>query len=98
MPANLPWLAKELREILQDPMWKGIRYPDDKIDGLLDKGPFIAEFHECGDKTSHEVIVDSLSESGNLKIRDPWEGTKYEMTLDEFYNYWTGNACFKELK
>ena len=69
-----------------------------KLDGLLKKGKFIAELKEPGDTLAHAVLIEGMNEKGNLEIMDPWEGTKYEMTQNEFFEFWTENACFKENK
>ena len=43
----------------------------------------------------HSVVVDGLDELGNIKIRDPAEGTRYEMTRKDFLDYWTYHSVFK---
>ncbi len=48
-----------------------------------------------GIKLSHVVIVDGIDDRGKVLIRDPWEGTRYKMTREDFLNYWTTNAIFQ---
>ena len=47
-------------------------------------------------KLGHTVVVDGLDELGNLIIRDPAEGTKYEMIRDDFLRYWSGLSVFRD--
>jgi hypothetical protein len=47
------------------------------------------------DKSLHSVVVDGVGSDGNLLIRDPWEGAKYEMTPQQFLKIWTGRAIYR---
>jgi hypothetical protein len=96
MTADLEWLAKEL-----GPDWKGgylklaDATPDKKLGWLLNRQePFCAELYEGG-PMGHVVIVDGVDNNGNLRIRDPFHATQYEMTRDEFFKYWTERAVFR---
>jgi ABC-type bacteriocin/lantibiotic exporter with double-glycine peptidase domain len=40
------------------------------------------------------VVVDGLDGAGNVTIRDPQDGTRYEMTRDDFLQHWTGRVVF----
>lgn len=42
------------------------------------------------------VVVDDINGAGRVKIRDPWEGTKYTMTYDDFDSVWTGHSVYRE--
>ncbi|MBP7860297.1 hypothetical protein KA183_01335 [bacterium] len=44
----------------------------------------------------HAVTIDALSKSGKVSIRDPWEGTKYEMYLEDFLNAWNRQAIYRK--
>jgi hypothetical protein len=47
-------------------------------------------------KPPHVVVVDGINQAGNVMIRDPWEGTKYEMPFKYFVNeVWTGRAVYR---
>lgn len=98
MSACVDWLAKELCNKFNNNLWKGGNMSSLKLDGLLKKGKFVAELKEPGDSLAHAVLIEGMNEKGNLEIMDPWEGTKYEMTQNEFFEFWTENACFKENK
>jgi hypothetical protein len=41
------------------------------------------------------VVVDGLDEFGNVKIRDPADGTRYEMSPENFQKHWTGYSVWK---
>lgn len=57
----------------------------DELRGLLDKnGPAIVSVNSG--VGSHVVIVDSITESGNAIIRDPYHGWMVEVTSDAFIN------------
>lgn len=63
---------------------------DSKILEYCSNGPWGAKFFD-GDW--HAVIVAFKNEAtGRLRIHDPFEGTKYEMTLQEFKRVWTGES------
>lgn len=58
-------------------------------------GPWLAEFVENAwtdmKKSLHVVAVDGFSIAEDIvHIRDPWEGTKYDMTVKEFEHIWSG--------
>jgi len=40
--------------------------------------------------------IDGLDDAGNIMIRDPAHGTRYEMTHNEFMKVWTGIAVFRK--
>lgn len=65
-------------------------------------GSWVAEFRERAwtevPKTPHVVIVDGpTTELTHVKIRDPLEGTSYEMTLADFKKAWTGRAAYRKV-
>jgi ABC-type bacteriocin/lantibiotic exporter with double-glycine peptidase domain len=49
---------------------------------------------ETGAGIGHFVIVDGTDEDGFVLIRDPWQGTSYKMTKENFGQYWTTEAIF----
>jgi ABC-type bacteriocin/lantibiotic exporter with double-glycine peptidase domain len=44
----------------------------------------------------HAVVVDGVDNAGNICIRDPAQGTRYEMTGGEFTRVWTGIVVFRK--
>jgi hypothetical protein len=44
----------------------------------------------------HMVIVDGINDAGMVMVRDPWEGTRYNMAADEFMNHWEQIALFAD--
>lgn len=46
-------------------------------------------------KPPHVVIVDGVNSMGNVVIRDPLEGTRYEMTQADFLKTWNRNAAYR---
>ncbi len=49
---------------------------------------------EFGNRVGHMVVVDGLDVTGLVLIRDPWEGTRYKMNIDEFLKVWNQIAVF----
>ena len=49
---------------------------------------------EFGNRVGHMVVVDGLDRTGLVLIRDPWEGTRYKMNIDEFLQVWNQIAVF----
>ncbi|GAB4298477.1 MAG: hypothetical protein Fur0025_36970 [Oscillatoriaceae cyanobacterium] len=48
-----------------------------------------------GRPRNHWVVVDGWDNLGNLKIRDPWDATRYIVRINDFIEFWTGFAVFK---
>lgn len=56
---------------------------------ILNKtGLWAAVFWEVGATMGHMVMVEGINESGDVLIRDPWEGTRYRMRREDFLRYW----------
>lgn len=84
------------------PPWQGEGLAEDQLDKLLFRGPWVAELRELRPKIlyrrlepGHTVVVDGLDELGNLMIRDPADGTRYEMTRENFLRHWSGYSVWK---
>lgn len=82
--------------------WTGKRLTPASIDGLLKHGSFAVELRDPAYAAryrradlSHTVVVDGLDEAGNIMIRDPKHGTRYEMIRQEFLEVWTGGAVWR---
>ncbi|CAN5510202.1 hypothetical protein BH10CYA1_BH10CYA1_52730 [soil metagenome] len=41
---------------------------------------------------AHAVVVDGINAAGRVVIRDPGEGTIYQMKMPDFIEHWTGQA------
>jgi hypothetical protein len=63
-------------------------------------GPWAAQMGEYEwtrlAKPPHVVVVDGPSPAGNVMIRDPLEGTRYELTVKDFKKAWTGNCAYRK--
>jgi filamentous hemagglutinin len=64
------------------------------ISALNQTGTWIAFMKERTNRIGHTVVVDGLDAVGHIRIRDPWEGTRYTMTIRDFLHYWTDVAVF----
>lgn len=58
-------------------------------------GSWIAFMQERRQPIGHTVMVDGLDAAGHVRIRDPWDGTRYTMTMRSFLYYWTGQAVMR---
>jgi len=93
-----PGNIKELPKLLGDEWTSEVR-KNTSLRELSKQGPWAAEMIEGGfpKKPLHVVLVDGISESGNVRIRDPWEGTAYEMNAKHFIeDVWTGKAVYRK--
>jgi filamentous hemagglutinin len=75
------------------------------IGGFIDAagGP-LQEFHSANSKGSwaaqmylgggehHTIVVDGLNDLGQVMVRDPATGTRYNMLMDDFLGSWSGIA------
>lgn len=67
---------------------------DDKAlfnDLLATKQPFAVTF-KAYKVEAHAVVVDGVNAAGRVVIRDPGEGTIYQMKMNEFMDHWNGHA------
>jgi len=62
---------------------------------LNNTGSWAAVLWEVGAGIGQMVLVDGLDEAGYVLIRDPWDGTRYRMTREDFLKYWTTQAVFR---
>ena len=44
---------------------------------------------------AHTVVVDGLNADGNIMIRDPADGSRYEMTRANFLKHWNLTALYR---
>jgi len=86
---------------LLGPEWTTGKGPT-HLSELSEGGPWIAQMWEGGwttkPKPPHIVVVDGLNPSGNVMIRDPQEGTGYEMKVADFLNTWSGQAAYRRVE
>ena len=73
--------------------WHGIIVAVKYLEIIVKKSSFGAVLRE-GHPLGHLVLVKALN--GNLfTVKDPWDGTKYEMTTEEFLKVWNGEVILK---
>ncbi|GAA3768328.1 hypothetical protein GCM10022225_63590 [Plantactinospora mayteni] len=91
-PAPIARLAAAL-----GPDWRGGYVGPDALHLLNQRAPWGAELKDPLNPIGHAVVVDGVRPDGRIMIRDPWGGgSSYAMDVDEFLDYWNGNAVFKE--
>lgn len=65
------------------------------VGALNQTGSWIAFMKELRNRIGHTVVVDGLDAMERIRIRDPWDGTRYTMTMREFLRYWTDVAVLR---
>ena len=88
-------LARDLNK-LGSGRWQGNFVSVDSLEPLNKTGSWAAMMWEKGEKIGHWVVVKGSDKNGKMIIHDPWHGTSYKMTRDEFTNYWTGGAVYEQ--
>lgn len=90
-PADVAYLPRLIGK-----EWRAGGIGDEEL-GMLLRGssPFMAELKIPTSIKAHEVVIDGLNAEGRLTVRDPSEGTKYEMTMAEFKKFWCGRVAFQ---
>jgi filamentous hemagglutinin len=88
-------LATMLNQIdaIDDTRWYGGFVAVHNLEKIGASGQFGAVFRE-GRPLGHLVLVRNLSED-LIHISDPWEGTIYKMTVNEFLAVWDGEVVFR---
>jgi len=65
-------------------------------------GPWAAQMIESEwtkfPKPPHVVLVEGPSPAGNVMIRDPLEGTRYEMTVKDFLKTWNRSCAYRRVE
>ncbi len=65
------------------------------VEVLNATGSWAAMLWEPNTSIGHIIIVDGFDDAGLILIRDPWNGTRYKMYIEEFLNYWTLFAVYQ---
>lgn len=93
-PADIEELAKELGE-----GWTSKTRQFKSLSEIGEHGPWAAQLGDFEwtrfPKRPHAVIVEGVDKSGNVLIKDPLEGTRYEMIEQDFLKAWTRHAVYR---
>lgn len=98
-PCDVEALAEALGSF-----WRGKQVSPESLDALLQlDSSWGAELRELSPRRhyrrlelSHTVVVDGLDEEGYIMIRDPADdGTRYEMTRENFLRHWNLTAVWR---
>uniref|UniRef100_UPI002B413AEA cysteine peptidase family C39 domain-containing protein n=1 Tax=Photorhabdus africana TaxID=3097554 RepID=UPI002B413AEA len=87
-------LARDLTK--QGGNWKGGFVGENNFDALNKTGSWSAMMWDQGSKVGHWVVVKGTDKAGNVLIHDPWKGTSYKMTQQEFKATWNEIAVFNQ--
>lgn len=89
-------LAKLLNDIDKsdsEEKWHGIIVGIKYLEKIISKSSFGAVLRE-GNPLGHLVLVEKAA--GNLLyIKDPWDKTSYQMTVEEFLKVWNGEVILR---
>ncbi len=86
-------LLNKVDESNSQEKWHGVIVAVKYLEIIASKISFGAVLRE-GNPLGHLVLIDKL-EGNILNIKDPWEGTIYQMTIEEFLKIWNGEIIFK---
>lgn len=93
MFADLAWLKKELG----DDFAIGFTMPDlIAVKRFLTNTKMAAVEIRGSGGMSHVVLMHEVNPNGNVFIKDPLEGTHYELTIESFMKVWNGRAVFQK--
>ncbi len=76
--------------------WRGGFVGEQSFDALNKTGSWGAMMWDKGSNVGHWIVVKGTDDISNVLIHDPWKGTSYKMTQQEFKNSWSGNAVFNQ--
>lgn len=89
---------EKLSEVLGPP-WTSQTKKSTSLAEIGKHGSWAAEMldnaHTSAEKSLHVVVVDGPGAFGNIIIRDPWEGTTYEMRIKDFLRVWTTRSFYR---
>ncbi len=89
----LAHLLNRLETIVDNQEWHGVIVSEDDLLIIAASRKFAAVFRE-GRPLGHMVYVLGF-EAGLLRIADPWEGTAYLMSIEEFRRVCGGEVVFR---
>ncbi len=90
---ELAKLLNDTDKSIGEEKWHGVIVGIKHLEKIADKSSFGAVLRE-GNPLGHLVLVENLF--GNLlNIKDPWDGTRYKMSVEEFLKVWNGEVIFK---
>lgn len=90
---KLAFLLNEVDKDLSSEKWHGVIVAVRHLKEIASKRSFGAVLRE-GSPLGHLVLVEKIEEN-LIFIKDPWEGTTYQMKLKEFLKVWNGEVLIK---
>lgn len=93
MSADLAWLKKELG----DDFSRTFINPNlSEVKEFLANTKMAAVEIMGAARISHVVLMHEVNPNGNVFIRDPLEGTHFELTIESFMEVWNGRSVFQK--
>ncbi|EOJ6718319.1 DUF4150 domain-containing protein [Escherichia coli] len=86
-------LANKLNKF--DVGWEGNAVSESSLYALSNTGSWGAMMWDSGSKVGHWVLVKGVDDAGNVIIYDPYQGSRYLMTEQEFKEVWNGHSVYK---
>ncbi len=80
------------------PNWTSEKRTFKSLGEISENGPWGATLIQRNGSLPHSVVIDGINQLGQLMVRDPWEGTRYEMLVTDFMDIWTRHAVYKRKK
>ena len=86
-------LLNEIDNSGSEEKWHGVIVAVKYLEKIANVSPFGAVLRE-GNPLGHLVLIDGFD--GNLlNIKDPWDGTSYQMAIEDFLKVWNGEIIFR---
>lgn len=90
---DLAKLLNKIDKTNNENKWHGIIVAVRHLEKIAAKQSFGAVLRE-GSTLGHLVLVENL-ENSLLNIKDTWDATSYQMTIEDFLQVWNGEVIFK---
>lgn len=90
---NLANLLNDVDKSDNKEKWHGVIVSVKYLEKIIAKTAFGAVLRE-GNPLGHLVLVEKLQDN-MLYIKDPWDGTSYQMMIGDFLEVWNGEIIFR---
>ena len=78
-------------------IWRGFPTTDESLETLLGryKNWGVVLISDFNDRIGHAVFIAGRTRYGLIKVKDPYDQTSYEMTMEDFLDHWGGEVIIR---
>lgn len=91
--SQLAILLNDIDKPIGEEKWHGVIVATRHLEKIVNESSFGAVLRE-GSSLGHLVLVEKFDED-LLTVKDPWEGTTYQILIIEFLKVWNGEIIFR---